>query len=416
MSPPSLTLPCDVLIVGAGIAGAAAACALRERGLRLVQVEMSTGPLDTARGDHLQCSVVEILERWGALPALLAAGAEKRHGARYQSVGGAPILDIDYSSLKIPHPYYLYLHHELIASTLLALAARAPGYLGLRGVRARNFELSDGGLRALEVTLPPELPAPEGVSPGQRLRIEPRLVIGADGRSSRVREALGFAAEQHEYQSPVVLQLAPRRPEERDPRNLFTMFIGPEGTISRIPRAFGGWKLGTTITRAEIGFWKRATLGQRRAAVAALAPELEALEPELAGFYPVKLLNTRRWTTGNTVLVGDACHAMHPARGQGMNVAIRCLDRLVAGLPEAADFGKPEVVAAALAAYEARTRPGIEPLLAENHAQGAARDVREPGQGLRMTAELQRVQDDPKRLAAYTRRSAGYGTAWDGTA
>lgn len=402
------TLPCDVLIVGAGIAGSAVACALRDRNLRIVQVETSTRPLDTARGDHLQCAVVEILDRWGALPALFAAGAEKRHAARYVTDRGAPILDVDYSSLDIPHPYYLYLHHELLAATFLALAAEAPGYQLFRGVRARDFDVSAQGVRALEFELPQALPAPEGFSPGQRLRLEPRLVIGADGRSSRVREALGFTSVQHEYQSPVVLQLAPRGPEDRDPRNPLTMFVGPKGSISRIPRAFGGWKVGTTIAKSELGFWKQASRAQRQAAVAELAPELETLELELAGFYPVKLLNTHRWTLGNTVLVGDACHAMHPARGQGMNVSIRCLADLVTRLPEASDFAVAGAVEAALAAYESATKPGVERVLAENHALGAARDVRSAARGEQMSAQLRRIQDDPQRLAAYTLGAAGY--------
>ena len=53
MSPAKIeTLPCDILIVGAGIAGAALACGLRGRGYRVVQVELSDRPLDTARGEN----------------------------------------------------------------------------------------------------------------------------------------------------------------------------------------------------------------------------------------------------------------------------------------------------------------------------------------------------------------------------
>ncbi len=401
-------LNCDILIVGAGIAGSAAACALRDRGLRVIQVEMSTRPLDTARGDHLQCAVVEILDRWGALPALLAAGAEKRHASRYVHTGGATILEVDYSSLEVAHPYYLYLHHERLASVFLGLAAANPDYLLIRGARAREFDVGPEGIRSLDVQLPHDGPLPDGLRPGARIVIEPRLVIGADGRSSRVREALGFTSDQHEYQNPVVLHLGPRLASEQDPRNPLTMFLGDRGAISRIPRAFGGWKVGTTIARADLGFWKTASPAARRAAVAALAPELEPLDLELAGFYPVKLLNTHRWVRGNTVLLGDACHAMHPARGQGMNVAIRCLAELIERLPERARFAEPERVAATLNAYEADVKPDIDRVLAENHAVGAARDRLGPGRDEALIGQLRVIQDDPARLAAYTLASAGY--------
>ena len=48
----------DILIAGAGIAGAAIGAGLRNRGYSVVQVEASNQPLDTARGDHLGPRVV----------------------------------------------------------------------------------------------------------------------------------------------------------------------------------------------------------------------------------------------------------------------------------------------------------------------------------------------------------------------
>jgi 2-polyprenyl-6-methoxyphenol hydroxylase-like FAD-dependent oxidoreductase len=393
-------LHCDVLIVGAGIAGSAAACALRDRGLRIVQVEMSNRPLDTARGDHLQCAVVDILDRWRALPALWAAGAEKRHGARYVTERGATILEIDYARLAIPHPYYLYLHHELLASTFLALAAENSDYRLLRGARAREFETGPGGIRSLTLQ-----------RAGERIVVEPRLVIGADGRSSRVRQVLGFEATEHLYEHPIVLHLAPRRPGDSDSRNELTTFLGAAGSASRIPRAFGGWKIGTTIASSAIGFWKSASLAERRAAFAAIAPPLEPLEFEFAGFYHVKLLNTHRWVRGNTVLVGDACHAMHPARGQGMNVALRCLAELIESLPPVDEFDSPDVLADSLSRYEARVKPTIDPVLGENHAHGAAGDSLEPERRRQLIDRLTAIQDDAARLSGYIRAAAGYPAA-----
>src|SRR2546423_7121523 len=128
MPPDTTEIACDILIVGAGIAGTALAAAVRGRGYSVVQVEMSRDPLDTARGDHLQCVVVELLEQWGLLPAFWAAGAEKRHGARYLRDTGELLLHASYAGLPIPHPYYLYLHHERIAETFIGSSAENANY------------------------------------------------------------------------------------------------------------------------------------------------------------------------------------------------------------------------------------------------------------------------------------------------
>lgn len=407
----SETFPCDVLIVGAGIAGSALACALRDRGYSVAQVEMSDRPLDTSRGDHLQCVVLEILEQWGALQAFWDAGAERRHGATYCTDKGEVLLNIDYGMVPIPHPYYLYLHHEMIGDTFQKLAAQNPHYVLFRPARAREFELGPEGIRSLTITLPEVGPVPEGFRNSQRVNIRPRLVVGADGRSSRVREVLGFTFEEHEYDSPIVVNFAKRLPSDEDQRNHVKSFMGPNGSISRIPRAFGNWKVGITIRKSEIHFWKTATDKMRKRAIAAKAAELELLELELAGFYPVKLLNTHRWVAGNAVLVGDACHAMHPARGQGMNVAIRCLAKLVDLLPDVGEMADADIVMRRLKAYESGVKPAIDKVLIANHVRGGEMDALDPAVIAATAERFRRINGDDEMRRRYVMDAAGYGDA-----
>lgn len=402
------TLPCDLLIVGAGIAGSALACAVRNRGYNVVQVEMSDRPLDTARGDHLQCSVVETLDRWGALPAFWHAGAEKRHAARYMTERGETILDVDYRNLPIPHPYYLYLHHDLLAETFLKLAKENAEYVLFRPARARDFEVGPEGIKSLTITLPEHGFIPDGYKPGQHLKIIPRVVIGADGRSSRVRDVLRFESVQHEYENPIVVHFGPRHAPNEDPLNRVTSFLCAGGSISRIPRAFDHWKVGLTIRKSDIQFWKTASPDQRKERIGALVPELGELDLTVAGFYPVKLLNTQSWVKGNTVLVGDACHAMHPARGQGMNVAIRCLTKLLAVLPEAKDLANAELMAQQLQSYEQTVKPDIDRALAANHALGEDRDRLDPAVTAKTVATFKAIQDDPEKREQYCIQAAGY--------
>jgi 2-polyprenyl-6-methoxyphenol hydroxylase-like FAD-dependent oxidoreductase len=236
-------------------------------------------------------------------------------------------------------------------------------------------------------------------------------VVGADGRSSRVREVLGFAFDEHDYDSPIVVNFGKRPSPDDDPLNRVTSFMGPNGSISRIPRAFGHWKVGLTIRKSDTHFWKTATDRMRRRAVAARAPELEALDLEVGGFYPVKLLNTHRWTMGNTVLVGDACHAMHPARGQGMNVAIRCLAKLVDLLPDFGEMADADVVARRIRAYESGVKPAIDRVLAANHERGAEMDSLDPALIAAAAERMRRINGDDELRRRYCLQAAGYGDA-----
>ena len=409
MSVSPATISCDILIVGAGIAGSAFAAAIRTAGYSVVQVEMSDAPLDTARGDHLQCVVVEQLDAWGMLPAFWAAGAEKRHGARYVTPTGELLMYAPHAGLPIPHPYYLYVNHETIASTFLTLASENPSYTRFAPARARQFERDATGITALTIRLADSVPAPAGYEPGQDIVIRPKIVIGADGRSSRVRDVMEFSAVSHDYDSPLVVLFGPRL--SPDPSNEVKVFMSAHGACSRIPRTGGMWKVGLPIQKSEIAFWKTATMRMRQSALAQRAPELDGFAAELGGFYPVKLINTAQWARGNTVLLGDACHAMHPARGQGMNVAIRCIARLIDLLPDPADLADAETVAKRLRAFEAGTKPAVDKVLAENHARGEQMDSLDAGVVAATSQAMQKIAEDPELLRRYRMQSAGYADA-----
>ena len=93
----------------------------------------------------------------------------------------------------------------------------------------------------------------------------------------------------------------------------------------------------------------------------------------MGGFYPVRMIHALQYVSGNTVLVGDAAHAIHPARGQGLNMGIGALPELMKHIPSPEDISKTAKVHAGLRAYEAIQKPRYERVIARNHA--AAMDM-----------------------------------------
>ncbi len=381
----------DIAIVGGGVAGPALAAALAGSGRRIVLIERSADWPDTARGDHLQPVSCERLARWGLLDDFFTAGAERRLGSRYLDPDGELVLHAPVDELDIPYPFYLYLDHERITQQLLAGAGRNPGFALLKPATAKL--LRDGERFALEV------------DDGVRRRLSARLIVAADGRQSSLRRAAGLAAELHRYQNPLLLLFAPRT--FADPRNEVRVYFAPHAIISVIPRCGNQWKIGWPVVSDELPAWRQAGEAELGERLAALVPEMAGIRPRLAGIYPVAMVRAPRWHSGNLVLLGDACHAMHPGRSQGMNIAIRAAEHLADLVGVDGVLDDDERLGAALDAHEALAAE-LAPRLADNHARGLEMDRLDPAAvaGLRQT--LARIAADPARRRAYCRTAAGY--------
>ncbi len=146
----------------------------------------------------------------------------------------------------------------------------------------------------------------------------------------------------------------------------------------------------------------------RRALIAERAPALEALETEVAGFYPVIRRETARWVKGTTVLLGDACHTVHPARGQGMNFGIRSAAKLFELLPEPQEMSDAALVSQRLAEYEATVKPPTDKHLADNHERGLNMDTTGPERAAAEIPELRAIAADPVANFRYRMTMAGY--------
>ncbi|MGI9343175.1 MAG: FAD-dependent oxidoreductase [Gammaproteobacteria bacterium] len=390
---PDTTLNCDLAIVGGGIAGPALAAAMADDGYRIVLIERNAGPLDTARGDHLQPITCESLERWGVLDMMFERGAERRLGSRWKMPDGQLVLDARVDDLSLPHPYFVYLNHELISDVLLERAAQNPGFTLLRPGTARIVR--DG-----------VAPGRHGIvveSDGARMQIDAPCIALADGRSSRTRKALDIETRVHNYENPLLVLFAART--FADPRNDVHVYLTSRGVVSVVPRTGDEWKIGFPVPRTELDEWTNLSAAELSRRLSAIVPALDGIKPRVAGVYPVAMVNASRWSDGNCVWLGDACHALHPGRSQGMNVALRSVALLAQRLRDG-DLNQhvPEL----LADFEAHCKPAIDERLEENHARGMDMDRIDAGVTERMLAGLTAVAASPERSRNYRMNAAGY--------
>lgn len=349
----------DVLIVGGGVGGAALALALAvHHPVRVLVIERRPGPGNINRGDSLLPAVTRHLKRWGALDRFLEAGANPVNLMLvFHHQGGllleAPLVGPDGSP-------YLVLPHPEIERTL-ADAARATGRVEFRfktslrtllqdDVRVRGARIVDGN--------------------GVEETIHARLVVGADGSNSSVREHLQVPFLSTPYETGYYIIELERPAEYVDAMRLD---LHPDGAVMTMPQTRQTVGAAVLVHAAQRSLFQSGTNEDRLAAIAKRAPLLKGMKcaPKGAHLYRLHRGHATRYISLGAALIGDAVHVTNPTAGQGMTMAIEDGAVLAEHLaPLLATGASDAELDRGLAAYEDTRRPANADLVRWSHWMG----------------------------------------------
>ncbi len=311
----------DVVVVGAGVVGAAAALRLAAEGLRIAIVEAHAPlPWNPAAPDlrvyAFAPDAQALLEEVGSWAAVAAARAHPyRHMRVWDAAGGGELaFDADQMGRAcLGH----IVEHGLLVDRLWSALARIPSIERLCPDKLLELEQD-----ANEVVLT--------LQSGTRLRAN--LVLGADGAASRVRTLLGVDTRDHDYGQQGVVAYVSTQEFHQDTAWQRFLVTGP---LAFLPCADGRSSIVWTLPDAQ---------AER---VLALAPAdfcteltraFDARLGEVTGVSERKAFPLRRrlaepMAMGRVALIGDAAHMVHPLAGQGVNLGLRdvaSLGRVVA--------------------------------------------------------------------------------------
>jgi 2-octaprenyl-6-methoxyphenol hydroxylase len=303
----------DVVIVGGGLVGASLAIALGRIGIDVGLVEATPAGTLPAVFDERNLSFAEAsvnaLSALGVLQALRApTGPIRRiHVSRNGDFGRVRLEAADYG-------------REVFGQVVVArdfgaaLEARLDELTHLTRYRPARFvglEDADGGRRNVRIV----------DAQGERV-LTTKLLVAADGTRSGVRDALGIAAEEHDYAQTLFVA---RLRAERAPDGTAYERFGDDGPTALLPRGDRHYGVVHGVAREEAGVVAAlddaAFLARIQQAFGWRVGRLLSVGARSA--YPAIRMRAARITTARAVLVGNAAQTLHPAGAQGFNLGLR---------------------------------------------------------------------------------------------
>ena len=307
----------DVLVVGAGPAGAATAILLAEHGLAVTVLERGRRARPKVCGEYLSPEAGRVLDRLGVLKTVDAAGAVALTGMRITAPDGT-VLDARYGAVAGFRPYRdhaLGVARATLDGALLDRVRALPVDVRL-GVRVTDVIVERGCLvGAVGVD-----------ADGARVEVRARVVVAADGRASVVAQRLGCRRPHALARMALVTYVA----GVPDCRDVGEIFIDPPDYAILNPLARDRVNLSLVVPLAHAAPWR----GRLEDFFVARVKHVPHLARRLAGAVRVEALGSMgplayRVATpreGGVVLVGDAAGFYDPFTGEGIFSALRCAE------------------------------------------------------------------------------------------
>lgn len=337
----------DIVVVGAGGGGAVLALALAQKGIQTIVLEQAAGPPQGLRGEILQPNGQQVLDRLGLLNRLPVESTRIVHKFHFCRVGGQRLCTVDYSDLPPPYNRAVVTLPNVAHHAILAAIEREPS-VSLRYRSTFTGLLQENG-RVAGLTMK---------HGDDIVTIKAKLVVGADGAFSKVREALRIPADLHLYPQGYLIALL----DAAIPMTEAKYFVGKRTILGMFPAAGDKVYAFYMIKAGSYEGVKEQGLAALQKAWTAIDPSSEPIFRTLidwkqTAFMPTGRVRTPTWVADGAVLIGDAAHAMNPHASQGRMQAMVDAMTLADLLPEW--LSSNDYSAATLRRYEQARRPQV---------------------------------------------------------
>lgn len=302
----------DILIVGGGMVGATLACALGDTALRIGVIESAEAPQMEWPEEEFDIRVSAITRATERVFAGIGAwqGMVRRRVEAYSRMlvwdaTGSGSIHFDSADIGEPNLGHIIENRVILAALLERMAGFGNVEL-IRPAQVASLERqSDSALLVLQ--------------DGRRLLT--RLVVGADGANSRVRELAGISTTGWPYEQTAVVATIKTSKYHQDACWQRFMPSGPLAFLP-LPQGLSSIVWSTTPERAAelVKLPESEFLDELQQAFGDRLGRMESTGPR--GAFPLLLRHANSYCAERLVLVGNAAHAIHPLAGQGLNLGV----------------------------------------------------------------------------------------------
>ncbi|WP_074012102.1 3-demethoxyubiquinol 3-hydroxylase [Candidatus Sodalis sp. SoCistrobi] len=334
----------DVVVAGGGMVGAALALALAQAGFRVLVIDPAppSPAADNAAPDlrvsAISCASVALLRRIGAWQRI-----DDRFCVPYRHLEtwewSSAVVAFDAASLNLPELGFMVENRRLQQALWQGFADCDT--LALRCPASLAAMVWDDGRWHLTLD--------DGST------VTSRVLVGADGAHSWVRQHAGIAVSGWQYrQSCLLLSVEIDGGQQQD---VTWQAFHPSGPRAFLP-LYGRWA-------SLVWYDGAARIRQlEKLPLPALAREVQAAFPARLGAFtlhgaasfPLTRRHARDYVLPGLALIGDAAHTINPLAGQGANLGFRDAEALAEVLVEARRRDEPWDTLAVLQRYQRRRR------------------------------------------------------------
>jgi 2-polyprenyl-6-methoxyphenol hydroxylase-like FAD-dependent oxidoreductase len=299
-------------ITGGGPAGMMLGFLLARAGVEVIVLEKHADFFRDFRGDTIHPSTLEVICELGLIEEFLKRPHQEIREFSAQ-IGDEMIPVVDLTHLPTHCKFLGFMPQWDFLDFIKEHAARYPNFKLIMQAEVTDLIADGNGIVGVKAK------TPEG-----EIEVRATLTVGADGRSSIVRERAGLQVESLGAPIDVLWFRLSRQPS--DPALVLGRFV--PGKIMVMLNRDEYWQCAFVIRKGAFEEVKRRGLDEFRSDIAAIAPFLIDRVAEIQDWEHIKLLTVlvdrlRKWYRPGLLCIGDAAHAMSPVGGVGINLAIQ---------------------------------------------------------------------------------------------
>ena len=340
----------DAIIVGGGLAGLSLSCLLGKiDGLRVACIDRDAPETQLANDERttaISFGSAQILKRADVWEQIAANGCPIEDIEILD--GDSPLL-LQFLSREVEGKAFGWIiSNTHIRTCLMAKMAALHNVEHIAPAKVQDFEVTDDYAAVV-------------LEDGRKLTA--RLIIGADGRGSSVREFMDVDVREWNYkQRAVVCYVAHENPHHNKAVEHFKA-AGPFAILPMPDKEDSTHRSSLVYTEHN----KRGAASLMDLSDEDFAAKVQEGFPESYGkieiinnkrmVFPLTLVHAAEYIAPRMALVADAAHGIHPIAGQGLNLGFRDLGVIASLIEQAQDTGADIGADALLQSYQRKRRP-----------------------------------------------------------